>query len=91
MRGKVAVQVKVSGSPNAGWTLRWSTKKGTGGVTFDVQTRRGSGKWKPLLSGVTAASQTFNPARAGSYSVRARTVRGGSRSGWSPTSTVPIS
>ena len=91
MRGKVAVPVKVSGSPNAGWTLRWSTKKAKGGVTFDVQTRLGSGKWKPLVSGATAPSQKFNPAKAGSYSVRARTVRGGARSGWSPASTVPIS
>ena len=28
MRGKVAVPVSASGSPGAGWTLRWSTKKG---------------------------------------------------------------
>ena len=91
MRGKVAVPVTATGSPNAGWTLRWSTKKGKGGVTFDVQTRRGSGKWKPLVTGATAASQKFNPAKAGNYSVRARTVKGGARSGWSPTTTVPIS
>jgi hypothetical protein len=56
-----------------------------------VQTRLGSGAWKPLASGVTSASRKFNPARAGSYSVRARTVKGGTRSGWSPTTTVPIS
>jgi len=91
MRGKVAVPLSVSGSPNAGWTLRWSTKKGKGGVTFDVQARRGSGKWKTLVSGATAASKEFDPTRAGNYSVRARTVKGGSRSGWSPTTTVPIS
>lgn len=91
MHGTVAVPVTVSGSPNAGWTLRWSTKKGKGGVTFDVQTRLGSGKWKPLVTRATTASQKFNPAKAGSYSVRARTVKGGSRSGWSPTTTVPIS
>ncbi len=91
MRGKVAVPLTVSGSPNAGWTLRWSTKKGKGGVTFDVQVRLGSGRWKALASGATAASQKFDPAKSGSYSVRARTVKGGSRSGWSPTTTVPIS
>jgi plastocyanin len=91
MRGKVAVPVTVTGSPNAGWTFRWSTKKGKGGITFDVQTRLGSGKWKPLVTGVTSPSKKFNPAKAGSYSVRARTLKGGSRSGWSPTTTVPIS
>jgi plastocyanin len=91
MRGKVAVPVTVTGSPNAGWTFRWSTRKGKGGITFDVQTRLGSGKWKPLVTGTTASSQKFNPAKAGNYSVRARTAKGGSRSGWSPTTTVPIS
>ncbi len=91
MHGKVAVPVSVKGSPNAGWTLRWSTKKGKGGITFDVQTRLGSGPWKSLVTGTTAASQKFNPAKAGNYSVRARTVKGGSRSGWAPTTTVPIS
>ena len=30
-------------------------------------------------------------SKAGSYSVRARTVKGSSRSGWSPTTTVPVS
>ncbi len=91
MRGKVAVAVKTSGAPGSGWTLRWSTKKGKGGVTFDVQTRLGSGKWKSLVSGATVASHRFDPAKAGSYSVRARTVKGGSRSGWSPAITVTIS
>ena len=91
MRGKVAVPVTVTGAPNTGWTFRWATKKGKGGITFDVQTRLGSGKWKPLVSGVTTTSKKFDPARAGSYSVRARTAKGGSRSGWSPTVTVTIS
>ena len=91
MRGKVAVPVTVSGSPNAGWKFRWSTKKGKGGITFDVQTRLGSGKWTSLRAGVTSSTAKFNPAKAGNYSVRARTVKGGSRSGWSPTTTVPIS
>jgi plastocyanin len=91
MRGKVAVPVTASGSPNAGWKFRWSTKKGKGGITFDVQTRLGSGKWVSLKAGVTSATAKFNPAKAGNYSVRARTVKGASRSGWSPTTTVPIS
>ena len=91
MRGKVAVPVRATGSPSTGWTLRWSTKKGKGGVTFVVQTRRGSGTWQPLVTAATAASTKFGPAKAGSYSVRARTVKGGSRSGWSPTTTVPVS
>ncbi len=91
MRGKVRVPVKATGSPNTGWTLRWSMKKGKGGVTFDVQTRRARGPWTSLVSGGRAAKKKFDPSKAGSYSVRARTVKGGSRSGWSPTTTLPIS
>ena len=91
MRGKVAVSVRATGSPSAGWALRWATKKAKGAITFDVQTRRGSGAWRPLVSGVKTAGQKFDPARAGTYSVRARTVKGAKRSGWSPTVTVTIS
>jgi plastocyanin len=91
MRGKVAVPVRATGSPGAGWALRWATKKAKGAITFDVQTRRGSGAWRPLVSGVQTAGKKFDPARAGTYSVRARTVKGAKRSGWSPTVTVTIS
>jgi plastocyanin len=91
MRGKVRVPVKATGSPGSGWKLRWSTKKGSGGITFDVQTRRGKGSWTSLVSGATTAGKKFDPARAGTYSVRARTVKGGKRSGWSPPVTVTIS
>ena len=63
MRGKVAVPVTATGSPNAGWKLRWSTKKGKGGITFDVQTRLGSGKWKPLVTGATDGEQEVQPGQ----------------------------
>ncbi len=91
MRGTVRVSVTASGSPGAGWKLRWSTTKGKNGITFDVQTRRGSGKWKSLKAGVTGATAKFNPARSGNYQVRARTVKGATRSGWSPAITINIS
>ena len=89
MHGKVAVSLKATGSPSDGWKLRWATRVGR--LTFDVQVRRGSGPWRSLLSGTSKAAQRFEPARAGSYSVRARTVKGGERSGWSPATTLPIS
>ena len=90
MHGKVRVPVSTTGSPSAGWRLRWSTRKGSGRTTFVVQTRLGKGRWKPLVSGARAHKR-FDPSTAGRYSVRARTQRGGHRSGWSPTVTVTIS
>jgi plastocyanin len=91
MRGRVAVPVKATGSAGAGWALRWSTTRAKGATTFDVQTRRGTGRWRPLVSSGTVAGQRFDPARAGRYSIRARTVKGAQHSGWSPPVTVTIS
>jgi hypothetical protein len=91
MRGKVLVPVTAAGSPGAGWRLRWSSTKGKGGVTFVVQTRLGKGRWTALVSGARTPGKKFDPAKEGTYSVRARTVRGSERSGWSPAVTVTIS
>jgi hypothetical protein len=91
MRGKVAVSVKASGSASAGYRLTWATVKGAGGITFDVQTRLGTGKWVSLRTATVGTHARFDPARAGRYSVRARTDKGRARSGWSPTVTVTIS
>jgi plastocyanin len=91
MRGTVRVSVTASGSPGAGWKLRWSTTKGKDGITFDVQTRLGSGKWISLKASVTGTTAKFNPAKSGNYQVRARTLKGAARSGWSPAVTVNIS
>jgi plastocyanin len=91
MHGKVRVPVTATGSPSAGWRLRWATRKGSGGSTFVVQTRLGKGRWTALVSGARTPGKRFDPARAGTYSVRARTVKGAERSGWSPTVRVTIS
>jgi plastocyanin len=91
MRGKVRVPVTATGSPRAGWKLRWATKRARGKVTFDVQTKRGSGRWSDLAVDVARAKMRFDPARSGKYKVRARTAKGAERSGWSPAVTVTIS
>jgi plastocyanin len=91
MRGKVRVPVKTKGSPSAGWTLTWSTKPGGGKLFFDVQTRLGSGAWRVFMGGAGGTHRRFDPAQAGTYSVRARTVTGANRSGWSPAVTVTVS
>jgi plastocyanin len=91
MHGKVSVPLTSSGKASKGFKLIWATTKGVGGITYDVQTRHGTGKWVPLKAKTTRTHAKFNPARPGKYSVRARTAKGGSRSGWSPTVTVTIS
>ena len=91
MRGKVRVPLTASGRASGGYQLTWATVKGSGGITYDVQTRLGKGAWVSLKAATTGTHAKFNPAKAGKYQVRARTAKGGSRSGWSPTVTVTIS
>jgi plastocyanin len=91
MRGKVSVPPTASGSAAKGYRLTWTTVKGAGGITYDVQTKLGSGKWVSLKAGTTGTHAKFNPAKPGTYQVRARTSKGGARSGWSPAVRVTIS
>jgi plastocyanin len=91
MHGKVSVAVAARGSAAKGYTLTWATVAGSRGIVYDVQTRLGSGKWVPLKTATTGTRTKFNPARPGSYSVRARTDKGSKRSGWSPKVSVRIS
>lgn len=90
MRGVVKVPVSATGSPRAGWNLRWSTAAGSAGTTFDIQVRKpGSSAWKPLRSDTTRPAARFNPSRSGTYAVRARTTDAQS-SGWSPVRSLKI-
>jgi plastocyanin len=91
MRGTVKVGLTTRGTPTKGFKLTWATAKGAGGITYDVQTRLGTGKWVSLEAATTATHAKLDPAKAGKYSVRARTGKGAAKSGWSPTVTVTIS
>jgi plastocyanin len=91
MRGTVKVPLTATGTASRGYKLTWATLKGAGGITYDVQTRLGSGSWVSLKKATTGTHAKLNPAKPGKYSVRARTAKGGARSGWSPTVTVTIS
>ncbi|MEP9365585.1 plastocyanin/azurin family copper-binding protein [Nocardioides sp. CN2-186] len=81
MTGVVNVPVGRSGSSASGWTLRWATGV-VSGRSYDVQVRKGTGAWKALRNGTTAASAPFR--KKGTWSVRARTMEGAATSGWSP-------
>ena len=87
MHGTIVVPVNVTGSPQAGWTLRWTTSAPEGEL-YDVQIRKGHGKWKALRSNTRTQSVSFS--RAGRWSVRARTIDG-EPSGWSPATTFKVS
>jgi plastocyanin len=91
MHGKVSVPLTSNGTASKGYKLTWATVKGANGITYDVQTRLGKGKWVSLKAATTGTHAKFNPAKSGKYSMRARTAKGGSRTGWSPTVTVTIS
>jgi plastocyanin len=91
MRGKVSVPPTAGGTAAKGYRLTWATVKGAGGITYDVQTKLGSGKWVSLKAGTTGTHARFSPAKPGKYEVRARTAKGGARSGWSPAVRVTIS
>jgi len=91
MHGSVRVPLTARGSASKGFKLTWATTRGSGGITYDVQTRLGKGHWVSLRTATTGTHAKLNPARSGKYQVRARTSKGGSRSGWSPTVTVTIS
>jgi plastocyanin len=82
MKGTVQVPVTRTGSSGSGWTLRWATAAGTGGTTYDVQVRKGTGAWQALKTDTTAPSAGLK--WKGSWSVRARTSGGSGTSGWSP-------
>ncbi len=87
MKGTIVVPLKATGSAGGGWLLRWSAVNATSGRAFDVQFRRqGTTAWRSFKNNTPAASSLFNPARAGTYQLRARTsnTAAGKESGWSP-------
>ena len=87
MSGRVVVPLKATGSAGSGWTLRWSASSAGSGRAFDVQTRRqGTTTWRAFRTNATSATGFFNPSRAGTYQLRARTsnTNAGKESGWAP-------
>ena len=92
MRGVVKVRLQATGSPKAGWRLRWAMVPAEDPIDYDVQVRRpGSKKWRAFRTDVTAPTGRLNPAQSGKYSVRARTARNGPSTGWSPVLRLRVS
>jgi len=94
MTGKVRVPLEASGSAADGWTLRWATGAAPDGRDYDVQVRRnGADTWTWFRRNAEKATGTFDPARSGTWKVRARTSNtdAGKSSQWSPVRSVAVS
>jgi plastocyanin len=92
MTGTVKVRLLATGSPTAGWVLRWATAAGTDAIDYDVQIRKpGSTSWKAFRTDTKAQTGKFNPTRSGTYSFRSRTAKDGKSTGWSPIKKLKVS
>jgi plastocyanin len=94
MNGRVRVPVRISprsGDVGGSFTVRWATVPAPPGFVYDVQRRRDGGSWNAWLTGTTAASAPFEPARQGTYRFRARLHReSAAASGWSPAASLTV-
>lgn len=93
MTGSVGVRPRATGSSDDGWKLRWADAEAPDDRTYDVQVRRkGADAWKSFRSDTTSRIGSFDPKRAGTWKVRARTSRDdGGTSRWSPVKRVSVS
>lgn len=91
MRGRVQVRPTASGTPTAGYTVRWASKR-TSGTAVDVQVRTGSGRWQTWLANTSSLSGRFDRAGIATWQIRARTRNTTTRavSGWSPAVRVAV-
>jgi plastocyanin len=88
MVGRVSVPVTATGSLDEGWRLRWLAGDNPENRAYDVQVRRkGTTTWTSLRKATTAGAARFDPG-TGTWQVRARTLTGSAKSGWSPVRTL---
>jgi plastocyanin len=88
MVGRVGVPVSATGSVDDGWRLRWLAGDNPKNRAYDVQVRRkGTTTWTSFRKATTVATGRFDPGK-GVWQVRARTLKGAAKSGWSPVRTL---
>jgi plastocyanin len=96
MTGKIKVPVQASpdsGGTSTSFTISVADAAAPSGFTYDVQKKKDDGSWKDWKTGITSASVTFDPKKAGTYRFRARLTRSSNdaHSGWSPSDSVDVS
>jgi plastocyanin len=89
MHGRVTVPMAATGSVQDGWKLRWLVGENPKCRSYDVQVRRaGASTWTSYKKETTGAAGRFDPG-GGAWQARARTVKKGQHSGWSPVLRLP--
>jgi plastocyanin len=91
------IRVPVTAAPAAGdldttFLITIASEAAQEGFVFDVQKRRGDGRWKLWKEAITKARARFHPRADAAYAFRARLreLDVGS-SGWSPRATISVS
>jgi plastocyanin len=91
MAGLIKVPVRIADLGEGGLSIGWATAQTNTGSRFDVDFRVGAGSWRPWKRNASAKSATFGasgePVRLEPgvrYSFRARSLRDGRASRWSP-------
>ena len=87
MDGTVMVRLSPSDTtPNVGQqiTITFALSPAPSGFSEQVQKRKAGGTWRNLSAANTGTSVTWTPPRARTFQFRARLVKGGVTSDWSP-------
>ena len=95
MTGSVKVPAQVtptSGIVGATFAVTVADRRAPSGLVYDVQRKKGSGRWTAWKTGITSKSVTFRPQASGTWSFRSRLRKtaNGARSGWSPAASISV-
>jgi hypothetical protein len=83
MHGVVKVGLEVTVPSESKRVVRWSTVRGAGATTFDVQMRIGSRPWQAFRTDTVKPKAAIKASGDAPVKVRARTSTGSAVSGWS--------
>lgn len=92
MTGRLRIRPRIATAPDGlPFTVRWATSATNTGTAFRVHYRLNGGSWRSWLPGTTKDAAVFGarntPVRAvagNTYRFRARSIRNGNFSGYSP-------
>lgn len=88
MSGTVKVPVKLARAGGGDVTVVWAAGTSNTGTKFTVQSRIGSGSWRPWKSAVSARKATFSGQPGTRYAFRAKSLKGTAASKWSPVASI---
>jgi plastocyanin len=94
MKASMALAVEVSpssGSRSKTFTITLAKTRATDGFVYDVEVRKGNGKWVTYQTGVRNPRLRFKPLAKGTYSFRSRLRKGNAATGWSPGRSISVS